>query len=416
MDELLDIAAVAPRRPAGRQRRRAAAEQSDGPALPEPEMVDVPQVPVEALDLMAIAAVRAEPDGGGVVDRRGHEHMRVMLHAREVKRLKTTISDKDDQLAVLQRALTVAGLQYPSLRSVDVIKNASGGGVRTDLAKSKLLESLAMSKRPRGRTEMAAQTRAVHIISATVLTLQGLMVARTCSAGDVEEIFVKKPSVALTWQWDETKQKLKVIWKGLHTDKTRAPGTQVGMDIQVASGHLCKFLREDSAPSSKHPLFAKSLVLFGKTAGFLMESFVRQCPWKITDAEYMRDLATECELVFLLLGCDRVSANLVKVRKLFDVIWNGAPRNVIPMVEPCGLHGNNLAQERSDGLTSLRTALSGWSRLAKDGKTLNSLRELTYINCASVCRVVDGPPPAAVLNARKASWADSHIGVVAVVD
>ena len=112
MDELLEIAQVAPQPLPGRKQSSArandACQQQCG--MP-PNAASLEHLPPQALDLIAIAFARRE-DELERPHQHSSEHMAKMTHQREKKRLKGVIEAKDARILELENVMVIAGMQY----------------------------------------------------------------------------------------------------------------------------------------------------------------------------------------------------------------------------------------------------------------------------------------------------------------
>lgn len=179
-------------------------------------------------------------------------------------------------------------------------------------------------------------------------------------------------------QWDETSQLLRALGDGKETSSLKRSHGQHRVEVIVQHGGMWCFEWDGSvlAAQRHEPYFIKPMTIVNTKADSLVEALLRFLPINLLDATMMRQYANNCDVMVLTWGCDRASSNISALRWFCGMVKT-LPPSLLTHAEPCNAHGASLAKGRARMSAALAAALVSYSKLLRDGRTTDALRNCT---------------------------------------
>ena len=105
--------------------------------------------------------------------------------------------------------------------------------------------------------------------------------------------------------------------------------------------------------------FCRGHLLAQQTADSILEGMARTMPFFFDDDDELLPLCHAGSTVIVSLCCDRASANFRACAWLWQQMNSPVLRRlVLPLIEPCALHGIQLVKCRATGAKKLLTTMS----------------------------------------------------------
>jgi hypothetical protein len=330
-------------------------------------------------ELVAIGEVRP-------VRRHEHRSWQALEHARAAK----TVKRKDSQLVVSEqkRCRAEALLQMVS-EECPLIANLCHLPTKrapVNEARAAFMEQLAFMPTIRGDDRgRTAQGRAVSLVASVGADVQQACVERLWSANEgaspEEGVSPEEQRLfrihVLSWQWDETTQKLRAVLVGKAFLGERCSQASVSKQIMMQHGFVTKYLVTDrNIHTTTEPILCRGLVLESQTARTMLEGIRRCSPVKFDEAASVAKMAALCDVCIWSFCCDRASANFAVLKSIWAWLAKpDMPRNVLPFVEPCAAHGVALVKGRPQAGKTLVAASHTLSACFRQSRFAQAFRD-----------------------------------------
>lgn len=307
-------------------------------------------------DLQLVAALAERPqEAPRKYKQRGWELLEKARMVKAQKRLEGQLAMKEAERRAVQHAVTTIATAFPSVAKAVGLRPAMPGMTED---RALLLQRLSLAPAIRGCVPAKkTQDVAVSTVACAGLALQSEWARRLLLEGRfgtaacaMEE--APKAAMAihcLSWQWDETTQRVRRLADRDTMAEERACHGQFSVQVMMQSGFLERHEVRDGLRRTvaSEPLFARALLLEQQSAEFLLEGLSRSTPLRIEDVEFVRQAAQACTVVVLSYCSDRASANIKALQWTWrQLSTEGLPDNILPHSEMCALHGLALAKSR----------------------------------------------------------------------
>ena len=352
---LVQVAEASPRGPSRPGKPAPKRAKSSGPAALLPVPAAVAEEDRDLADLQELGRLVVADRG---VKRKPRQSPETAEHARNQRALQTERAKKLEAEARADRAealLRHVGSHFPVVGRILSLppRRAPFDGVPAALQ-----ERLAFLPTAREDVARKAQARAASLVAMCGLQLQREAVDRCWAARpgtDEPSDPVGKGMEhrfrvnALSWQWDETTQKLRAAISARLLPGEKVSGGSVSKQVMMQSGLFTNFTKDLLQETlTREPFFCRGLVLESLTAKAMLEGMSRLMPVHFDDPVAMRNAASQCDVFILSFCCDRASSNFLALHSVWAHLRQPAmPRNVLPFVEPCAAHGVALVRGRS---------------------------------------------------------------------
>ena len=253
-----------------------------------------------------------------------------------------------------------------------------------DDQRAEIVAALALSPTVPARDALTrTHRRAVSLLTETALQVQSeycgkvFGAALELAAPGASSASSGLVCVCLTWQWDETTQKIRnALGPQLRGEKRS--DARVASQSLMQSGRVIVY--ESLAAggfclSAPEPILCRGTFLQSTSADMILEAILKRYPLPLDDAEAMAAALSGDSLLLLTFAHDRASANFVALRWLFQrVALPSLPKTVFAHAEACVLHGLQLARTRPAVGKTLVGATFSLTRFLRSWRSRESLR------------------------------------------
>lgn len=391
MDELEDLqdlvrfAGLGAERPTAAQRQRVRrpprAQDIVPQPLPPPEAGPV----IEGADLedlqqlVAIGRVRPELKH----EARSWQATERARAAKALKKVSAEAKEEHRKRQLAEGILQHVVEEFPLVARVCNLRTKRGP---MSEGRAAFMEQLAFMPTVRGDDRArGAQSRAAALVAACGADLQRDCVERLWCTNREQDLFegvspdenVVFRVHILSWQWDETTQKLPadIVAKALRGE--RCSQAAVSKQIMMQHGFVTKFLCTDRQNHvTTEPIFCRGLVLESQIAKTMLEGISRCSPVQFHEATSVAKVATPCDAFVASFCCDRASVNTAVLKSVWASLTKPEmPRNVLPFVEFCAAHGVALVKGRPQAAKTLISASHTLSACFRQWRFAHAFRD-----------------------------------------
>jgi hypothetical protein len=352
-------------------------------------------------------------------ERRSWQLLEKARYELNKKRSAAAIALETSKRQRLDAIVEAAACSFPIVARTLGLQRKSGQSTMTT-DRAALVVRLALIPGIRGNNPFrSSQVRSVDLAVRAALKQRDRYADQVflTSSLPVEEAASRNPRHhVLSWQWDETSQRMRGIFSN-NLDGEKQRHGKLAVQVMVQSGLITTYELDGRGGRvvDQQPFLCRNLCLQQQNADSMLEGMSRNMPLWVEHPARLVEAASSCEVLIISFSCDRAAPNY----RAMEWFWSqlelpGMPENVLPFLEPCAAHGIALVKSRPKTSKALVTNSHSLSGLMRQWRFANALRDVMVSIVGRRLKVLREPRPDAIAIASKQLvnmlYADGDVG------